>query len=164
MAQIITDRGESDPLAWCKANLPNAYKSRKYGRRRSATITRFYCTDSGFNQLMAEFKDRVIEYSKPFNAEAEQQLLQGLTLELRDHLYYKKYKYALHMFARDFDVRAWYKSNLGEYKKDYFHTSGGTSLYLRSEEELMHVRLAISEYVVTAKCAWLEDEVVKAIR
>lgn len=164
MVQIITDRGETDPLAWCKENLPKAYKSRKYGRKRSATITRFYCVDSGFNRLMSEFKDRVVEYSKPFNAEAEQQLLQGLTLELRDHLYYKKYRYSLHMVARDFDIVEWCKSNLGEYKKDYFHTYGGTGLYLKSEDELMHVKLALSEYIVFAKCAWLEDEVVKAIR
>lgn len=164
MVQITTAKGEHDPVEWCKEHLPGAHKKREHGRNRSSVVTRFYCNESGYNQLISTFDKRVVEHSKPFNAEAEQQLQQGLTLELRDHLYYKKYRYALHLSARTFDTKDWYKSNLGVFRKDYFHTCGGTSLYLRSEEELLHVKLALSEYVVFAKCAWLEDEVVKAIR
>ena len=164
MVQIATAKGDLDPVEWCKENLRGAHKKREHGSTRSRSITRFYCTSSGYDLLMSTFADRVVEHSKPFNDIAEQQLLQGLTLELRDHLYYKKYRYSLHLSARNFDVKDWCKSNLGVFKKDYFHTCGASSLYLKSNDELLHVKLALSEYIIFAKCAWLEDEVVKAIR
>lgn len=164
MVQIATANGDSDPVEWCKKNLPGSHKKRTHSLSRKQVNDRFYCNESGYNQLIEIFGDRVVDYSKPFNEVAEQQLRQGLTLELRDQLYYKKYRYSLYVRQGDLDIRDWYKSNLGVYKQDYFHTYGGTSLYLRTDESLLHVKLALSENIVFAKRAWLEDEVVKAIR
>lgn len=164
MVQIITPKGASNPTDWCKLHLPGSFKKREYNRKRTHVVDRFYCTKSGYDLLMSEFKDRVEEHSKPFNDVAEQQLLQGMTLELRDHLYYNKYRYAVHLFVPDnnFNLKEWCAASLGTHKIDYHVVS--SILYLRSADELMHIKLTFGEHIYSTKCAWLEDEVVSAIR
>ncbi len=159
---------EVNPAKWCETNIPRQYRKRE-GRNRNAVDCSIYCGKKEYLQLIAEFGNYVTEQGMPFDDQAAEYLRQGVELELRDHLFYNRYRYSVKMYIRDyerFNVLDWAIDNMGIDKDRYAVTHGLAHpyFYVRDEMELMQLRMALGEYIKSTTRIYLEDEVVKLIQ
>ena len=159
---------EVDIAEWCSNNIARRYRKRE-GLHRKYSEYSIYCGREEYLQLIEEFGKYLVEHGRPFNDSATEYLQQGIELELRDHLFYNKYRYSVKMYIHDFErfnVLAWAIDNMGVDKERYSVTHGHIHpyFYVRDEMELMQLRMALSEYIKSVTRIYLEDEVVKLIQ
>lgn len=159
---------EVDIAEWCNKNIARRYRKRE-GMYRKYSEYSIYCGKEEYVQLTAEFRKYLVEQGRPFNDRAAEYLQQGIELELRDHLFYNKYRYAVRLYIRDFEkfnVLSWAIDNMGVDKERYSVTRGHIHpyYYVRDETELMQLRMALGEYIKSITRIYLEDEVVKLIQ
>jgi len=159
---------EIDIAQWCNTNIARRYRKRE-GLYRKYSEYSIYCGKEEYLQLTQEFKNYIVEQGRPFSDRAAEYLQQGIELELRDHLFYNKYRYAVKMYIHDFErfnVLVWAIDNMGVDKERYSVTRGliHPYFYVRDETELMQLRMALGEYIKGITRIYLEDEVVKLIQ
>jgi hypothetical protein len=159
---------EVDIASWCHNNIARCFRKRESAYRNNIE-TNIYCGKSEYSQLIQQFGKYIVEQGMPFDDRATEYLQQGIELELRDHLFYNKYRYSVKMYIHDFErfnVLNWAIDNMGVDKERYSVTHGRIHpyFYVRDEMELMQLRMALSEYIKGITRIYLEDEVVKLIQ
>jgi hypothetical protein len=167
-AHAARKMSEVDIAAWCSDNIARRYRKRE-GMHRKYSEYSIYCGKEEYLQLTAEFGKYLVEQGMPFDDRAAEYLQQGIELELRDHLFYNKYRYSVKMYIHDcgrFNVLVWAIDNMGVDKERYSVTHGHVHpyFYVRDEMELMQLRMALGEYIKGITRIYLEDEVVKLIQ
>ena len=167
-AHAARKMSEVDIAAWCSDNIARRYRKRE-GMHRKNSECSIYCGKDEYLQLTAEFGKYLVEQGMPFDDRAAEYLQQGIELELRDHLFYNKYRYSVKMYIHDFerfDVLNWAIDNMGVDKERYSVSHGHIHpfFYVRDEMELMQLRMALGEYIKGTTRIYLEDEVVKLIQ
>ena len=164
-----------DPIKWCRKNLKG--RSRTYSDyhypiswsiQRSRKSVRIYVTGSDYQTVLDTWGDRVRMISTPFSAQAEAELLGGMILNLRDKLYWNRYRYAISFYCHNGK-----KAGLAEWVKDCLprdtravRLGRGTHfpiLYVREESHMVLVKMAEPARIIQITRAYTHSEVVASM-
>lgn len=167
----IPDALSDRVLGWLSSEMPGSY--RKYSRRdgngtRSSVCV--FCKGKEFRRIMDEWGHAVSSVTVPIDAEAEDLLLDGIRLDIRNRLYWGKYRYSLHFWERWGNggiLQAWVTARLGPPDGSYRFVRHRyfPMLYLADRSQLAMLRLAEPPCrIVDTKRAYTHDEVRRAIR
>lgn len=158
-------------IGWAKAAMHGKY--RKYNRRPAYGQSRglsVYCNRQQYDQLADRWDCAIRHVTAPFNAEAEQLLLEGLKIDLREKPFYNRYSYVMRFWLhrdRAADLSSFIEQRLGKPGRDYklVRSRHFPNLYLRDESQLIIMRLADPPArVLETVRVFTHGEVLKAIR
>jgi len=166
-----------DPSKWCRKHLKGRSRTYSDYQRtgtwlkpvRTRKAVRIYVTSSDYLTVLDTWGDRVRMVSTPFSAQAETELLSGVILNLRDKLYWNRYRYAINFYCKG-GVKAglveWVSDCLPSDKKAV-RLGRGTHfpiLYLRDESDMLLVRMAEPARIIQITRAYTHTEVLAELR
>lgn len=157
-------------LGWLSSEMPGSY--RKYSRRGSdgtRSSVGVFCKGREYQRIMDEWGHAVSSVTVPIDADAEELLLDGIRLDIRDRLYWGKYRYSVHFWERSGSggLHSWVTARLGTPDGSYRFVRHRyfPLLYLADRSQLAMLRLADPPCkIVDTKRAYTHDEVRCAIR
>jgi len=166
-----------DPVKWCRRHLKG--RSRTYSDyqrtgswphfARTLKAVRIYVASSDYQTVLDAWRDRLRMVSKPFNDGAENELLNGMLLNLRDRLYWNRFRYAISFYCpnnkRD-ELAEWVANCLPKDKRAVRLSRGNhfPILYLRDESDMVLVKLSEPARIIQIARAYTHQELAAALR
>ena len=166
----------TDPVKWARKHLKS--RSRTYSDyQRTGTWPRWvrvrksvrvYVTSSDYQTVLDTWSDRVRMVSVPFNDFAETELLGGMIINLRDKLYWNRYRYAINFWCRGgakAELAEWVRASLPTDKRAV-RLGRGTHfpiLYLRDQSDMVLVKMAEPAKIIQITRAYTHSEVVASM-
>jgi hypothetical protein len=165
---VRLDDNDGSPATWCAENMPKRYRRRRSHYGNISCITLYACADE-YQQIVERFSQHIVCSCIPFNADAEQSLLQGMELVLRDHLYFNRYSYAVRCYAGlsiktlaadPVDLRKHIGGLLGVDRQTH-HIRGGQHfpvVYTNDDATVIMLKLAIPEHIIGITKVYIHNE------
>jgi len=162
VTQIACDPSD-DHKAWANRNLRSKFRTYSEYSNRSRQSMSFYTTREDQDLLLEEYQDRVLMVRQPFDDEAERLLISGVEINLRERLYYNRYRYSVRFYCRNGSgtvLADWVKNTLGTDSRQLRLGRGHhfPILYLRDESDMVMVRMIEPATVVGVVRAWTYEE------
>jgi hypothetical protein len=169
---VCDEHMPTDPIKWCRKYLKGRSRTYSDYQRmgtwpkwvRARKAVRIYVTSSDYQTVLDTWGDRVRMVSMPFNDIAEAELLGGMIINLRDKLYWNRYRYAINFYCK-----GGVKAGLVEWVQDCLPTDKravrlgrGTHfpiLYLREESDMVLVRMVEPAKIIQITRAYTHSEV-----
>ena len=165
-----------DPVKWAHKHLKGRSRTYSDYQRtgtwprwiRTRKSVRLYVTGSDYQMALDSWGPRVRMVSMPFSATAEAELLSGIILNLRDKLYWNRYRYAINFYCKN-GVKAglseWIKDCLSSDKRAVRLGRGNhfPILYLRDESDMVLVKMAEPARIIQITRAYTHSEVVASM-
>ena len=162
----------TDPVKWARKQLKGRSRTYSDYQRtgswpkwvRTRKSVRLYVTGSNYQMVLDTWGPRVRMVSMPFSATAEAELLSGIILNLRDKLYWNRYRYAINFYCKN-GVKAglseWIKDCLSSDKRAVRLGRGNhfPILYLRDESDMVLVKMAEPARIIQITRAYTHSEV-----
>lgn len=134
-AMIIPGQ-EREIRYWARQN--HITKCRFYTQRKGRSesmLTTIYCDGETANRFMAEWAGSVTHYHAPLDRDAERMLLEGITIDVRDRLWYGKYRWSVRFWTHhrnQSDMDHWVVDTFGSDTSGYRYNRNrwSTTLYL----------------------------------
>jgi hypothetical protein len=162
VTQIACDPSD-DHKAWAKRNLRSKFRTYSEYSNRSRQSMSFYTNREDQDLLCGEYPDRVLMVRRPFDDEAERLLISGVELNLRERLYYNRYRYSVRFYCKNGSgtvLADWVKNTLGTDSRQLRLGRGNhfPILYLRDESDMVMVRMTEPATVIGVVRAWTYEE------
>ena len=167
----------TDPVKWARKNLKGRHRIYsdyqysgswpKFDRYRKRV--RIYTSGADHQAVIDTWGDRVTMVSTPFNAAAEAELLSGITLNLREKLYWNCYRYSISFYCKSgvkAELSTWIKNSIGIDKK-LVRLGRGTFfpiMYLRDESDMIMVRMAEPARIIGMTRAYTHAEMLASLQ
>jgi hypothetical protein len=107
-----------DPAMWVKINMPGKARSRRHDQGKVS----IYCNSDEFDVLAAKYKDRILAVRQPLDKDCERFILDGYHINLRENLYYAKFRYSVQFYTNNYDAAAelnqWITDTYGKDRKN----------------------------------------------
>jgi hypothetical protein len=172
---VCDEHMDEDPVKWARRHLKGRSRTytdyhypRTWSIQRTRKSVRIYVTGSDYHTVLDSWRDRVRMVSTPFSAQAETELLGGMMVNLRDKLYWNRYRYAINFYCHNGK-----KAGLVEWIRDCLPTDKqavrlgrGTHfpiLYLRDESDMVLVKMAEPAKIIQITRAYTHTEVVASL-
>lgn len=148
---------------WLKTNCNEKFRTLNL----NSSMSVFFSDAGDHSKFVAENAATLVSITAPANAEHESLLRQGVSVEIRPHLYYHKHRYRVNFrrawrgCANNLIVLDWVRSAITDSEKrkqDYHINTNDCTLYLMNSDDLMMVKLAMHEYVHKITAVILESE------
>jgi hypothetical protein len=167
----ISDPESREVLEWMSDEMPGLY--RKYARKGQngkVSSVSVFCRGKEFRALMERWGHAVSTVTVPVDAEAEELILDGIRLDIRDRLYWDDYRYSVQFWERhgqSNSIYSWLSDRLGPPDGSYrlVRHRYFPLLYLSDRSQLAMIRLSEPPCrVVEVKRVYTHDEVRIAFR
>ena len=174
---ICSEDMSADPVKWARKHLKGrsrTYSDYHYPKRfdrgvKLRTSVRIYTTSSDYQTVLDAWGSKVKMVSTPFNSDAEAELLNGMILNLRDKLYWGRYRYAVSFYCHSGkrqELTEWVSGCLPRDKRAV-RLGRGTHfpiLYLRDQSDMIMVKMAEPAKIIQVTRAYTHAEVAAAMR
>lgn len=139
------------------------------GDPRSCTIRLYLDNADDYESFIVANREMISSSRKPLNKECEDLIRNGANLDIRDSLYYSRYRYKLN-FKKWWDskVRKSITSSIKDRlhdpsrkKQDYLISRYGGSVYLAKEEDLVILKMTMSDVISKLTVVTVRAETVR---
>ena len=164
----------TDPVDWARCYCKGRHRTystyaRSSERPRKRNSVRIYARSADYKLILETWGDRVTMVRTPMNETAEAELLSGITLNIRDTLYWNRYRYAVHFYCKAgprSGLRKWVENSLGKDKRAVRLGRGNYHpiLYLRDDSDLVMVRMSEPDLITSISKIYTHKELVQAVR
>ena len=166
-----------DPVKWARKHLKGRSRTYSDYQRtgtwprwiRTRKSVRLYVTGSDYQMVLDSWGDRVRMVSVPFNDVAESELLSGMIINLRDKLYWNRYRYAIGFWCKG-GIKAglvdWVRDCLPADKRAV-RLGRGTHfpiLYLRDQSDMVLVKMAEPAKIIQITRAYTHADLAADLR
>jgi len=149
--------------------IPNKERKENHkGMNKFIGIIRVYFVDKGdYDFFINTFSDNLIETHAPINQAHENMIKSGIDIEIRPHIFYKKFKYRIN-FSQIIDYHE--RKRIGsaitdlhdntkllseqKYKQIFYDRS----LYLKDEQDVIYFKMAFSDSIDRCVMVMMPDE------
>jgi len=169
---ICDDSMPEDPVKWARKHLKGRCRTYSdYVRSgkwpnftRNRTGLRLYLTGYDYQTVLDTWGDKVRMVSTPFNSAAESELLGGTVINLRDKLYWGRYRYSISFYCQHGNrqgLAGWIADCLPNDKRAVRLGRGNhfPILYLRDESDMVLVKMVEPAKIIQITRAYTHSEV-----
>ena len=163
-----------DPVDWARCYCKGRHRTystyvRSSARPRKRSSVRLYTRGSDYKLILETWGDRITMVRTPMNDTVEAELLSGITVNIRDTLYWNRYRYAVHFYCKAgprSGLRKWVENSLGKDKRAVRLGRGNYHpiLYLRDDSDLVMVRMSEPDMITSISKIYTHNELAQAVR
>ena len=120
---------------------------------------------STHKKVVKKYEKSVTEITVPATPEHEEMIQRGMLLEIRSKLFYDTYRYRMSFnksFSRETlaEIEAALTNGLGndDFEEQFYHLSAHNFVYLKTNEDLMYMRLSLADLVKDITVVILSSE------
>lgn len=155
-------------ISWCSKRVEvgkHGHDKKRYKVDYTCNVLLYLKNANAYQRALKKYEKYAVEVTVPANAAHEEMIRQGSILEIREKLYYDEYRYRM-SFRKAFnrsilaEIRDALVDGIGEddLENQLYYMSNNNFVYLRTNEDVMYMRLSLCDHVKDITVVVLSSE------